>query len=67
MLVCYCPAEMSRLSAPCLSPWLVVLPGGVCGVRDLPSELERRLGALVDVGGVQQDLRGRCVLLHEAL
>lgn len=45
----------------------VVLPGRVCGVRYLPSELGRRLGAVVHVGGVQQDLRGRSVLLHEAL
>lgn len=45
----------------------VVLPGGVCGIRYLPSELGWRLGALVFVGGVQQDLRGRSVLLHEAL
>ena len=45
----------------------VVLPGGVRGVRYLASERGRRLGAVVDVGGVQQDLWGRCVLLHEAL
>lgn len=55
------------LSVSLLLPRPVVLPGGVCGVRYLASECGRRLGALVHVGGVQQDLWGRCILLHEAL
>ncbi|KAA8584306.1 hypothetical protein FQN60_008091 [Etheostoma spectabile] len=37
----------------------MVLPGGVCCVRYLASECGRRLGPLVYVGGVQQDLWGR--------
>lgn len=49
------------------SPRPVVLSGGVRRVWYLASECGRRLGALVDMGGVQQDLWGRCILLHEAL
>lgn len=49
------------------SPWPVVLSGGVRRVRYLASGSGRRLGALVHMGGVQQDLWGRCILLHEAL
>lgn len=57
------------LSRLCLSasPWPVVLSGGVRRLWYLAAECGRRLGALVDVGGVQQNLWGWCILLHEAL
>lgn len=41
----------------------VVLQEGVCGVRDSSGGRGRRLGAVVAVGGVQQDVwRGRLLL-----
>ncbi|CAB1318044.1 unnamed protein product, partial [Coregonus sp. 'balchen'] len=42
----------------------VVLPGGVCDIWDVAPEYGRRLGSLVVMGGVQQDLRRGSLFLH---
>lgn len=45
----------------------VVLQADVRGLRDPSGGCGRRLGSVVDLGGVQPDLRGRSLFFHQAL
>ena len=45
----------------------VVLQAGVCGVRDSSRGRGRRLGSVVPLGGVQQDVWRRSLLFYQTL